>query len=375
MALALSLSRGGIPTTLLEKGLALFDKANDSRVYALSAGNADFLRDLGVWEQLKPHATPIHTIRVQESGSLGGVLFDHPVRHGSSGENLHGYMIPSTALCQVLHKAVRDCSEITYQTETAVTHVHQDSDSVTLTLQQKGPHKTTLRGNVVFAADGKNSMIKRLLEISEEKFSYDHAALICNVTHTKPHHNGAVEVFTPLGPLAFLPLQGNKSACVFSMAKRLGDSYVRQSMDVFTHKLEELFPDYGTYTLDTPLSSFPLVATFSPQPARNRVMLCGDAAMTIHPVAGQGLNYGLKDVRAIYDNIAQMSVDGDIPTVLCTIQNARMTDRRIMLHATDGIIRIFALKTPGIRCMRQVGMSLINLSPSIKWLFTERAGA
>lgn len=362
MTLALGLSRSGHTVTLLEKNVNPPNFKEDQRVYAVSAANVELLKTLDIWDTIAPYATPIDTVAVKEYGSTHQLAFDDQVRN----DEPYGYMVPSASLRQTLHNEVTHSQSVDFQTGTEVTDLQQHQKAVTLVTST-----SELVADLVFATDGKFSIIKKLLNFPEETFTYDHAAIVCNVTHEKPHKNVALELFTNIGPLAFLPIEGNASACVFSMNHDLADAYLRQKPHVFLDKLYEIFPAYGKFKLTTDLMSYPLCATLSTKSVSNRVMLCGDAAMSIHPVAGQGMNVGLKDVSAI------LKVDWDkvdnIGSMLQQIHDERMPDRRAMLHFTDGIIRLFEINSPALSLARRVGLFAVEHIQPLKRFFADKA--
>ncbi len=375
MTLALGLHSQGHNITVLEKNPAPASFSDDARVYAINAGSVSLFKRINIWDDIKPTATPIHTVAVKEFGSTHQLDFD---RASNPRNEPYGYMVPSATLRKTLHDALLATPDITLHSGTEVNGIRNTDTHVHLTTTSSTGTKNTTTdyiADVVFAADGKQSPIKHTLNLPEETFTYDHHALVCNVPHEKPHNNVALELFTDLGPLAFLPIAGNASACVFSLNNQLAEAYMRAEPQVFLDKINELYPDYGRFSLGSPLMSFPLSATLSNPSVSGRIMLCGDAALSIHPVAGQGLNVGLQDVATILDKLSNDpgKLNHNVSELLCHIHEERISDRRTMLHFTDGIIRLFDLRSPLVRMGRRAGLMAVEKCPPLKRFFARHA--
>lgn len=330
--------------------------ANDPRAIAVSHGSRVLLDTLA-WPA---DATPIEHIHVSQRGHFGRTLIDRD-EHGVAAL---GYVVPYGSLVQALAGAVRG-TRVDWLTSTTARAPQQDADGVTLTLD--GPQgERTLRARVVINAEG-GLFHKQQADAGKHRRDYGQTAIVGTVTVSAPRPNVAWERFTHEGPLALLPLGGPRQAEYALVWCCTPDEAARRAALPDDALLRELGTAFGARMGDfvaiAGRASFPLGLSAAQTLVNGRVAIVGNAAQTLHPVAGQGLNLGLRDAHTLVDTL---SAQGFEATALATFNARRALDRRFTIGATDTLARLFTIDSGPLPLLRGAALTALEFVPPLK---------
>ncbi|WP_138924842.1 UbiH/UbiF/VisC/COQ6 family ubiquinone biosynthesis hydroxylase [Sulfitobacter sp. BSw21498] len=374
--LALALAQIGLRVTLIDRlpAAAREDAAFDGRSYALALTSTRMLGALGLWDDVKSHAQPMLEIKVTDgrAGEGPSPFFMH-FDHAEIEEGPMGHMVEDRHLRRALTDAVSNEPLITRRD--AETVVAQDAapSGITLTFADG----KSLRARLVVGADGRASGTAIRAGIKRIGWDYAQTALVCAIAHEKPHHGVAHQFFMPPGPLAILPLTDNRSSIVWSETAASAAHINALPDDGYLDVLRPRFGDFlGEISLAGARYTYPLSLSLAHAMMATRVALLGDAAHGVHPIAGQGLNAGMRDVAALAEVIADAHRRGqDIgsTTVLQQYQLWRRFDNTALALATDSFNRLFSNDNPLLRLARDVGMAAINALPDARRGFMREA--
>ena len=374
--LALALAQIGLRGTLIDRLPAATreDAAFDGRSYALALTSTRMLGALGIWEGVKPHAQPMLEIKVTDgrAGEGPSPFFMH-FDHAEIEEGPMGHMVEDRHLRRALAEAVSADARITRLDGETVVAQDAAPSGITLTFADG----KSLRARLVVGADGRASGTAMRAGIKRIGWGYAQTALVCAIAHEKPHHGIAHQFFMPPGPLAILPLTDNRSSIVWSETAANAAPINALPDDGYLDVLRPRFGDFlGEISLAGARYTYPLSLSLAHAMMATRVALLGDAAHGVHPIAGQGLNAGMRDVAALAEVIADAHRRGqDIgsATVLEQYQLWRRFDNTALALATDSFNRLFSNDNPLLRLARDVGMAAINALPDARRGFMREA--
>ncbi|HDY95540.1 MAG: FAD-dependent monooxygenase [Sulfitobacter litoralis] len=374
--LALALAQIGLRVTLIDRLPAATreDAAFDGRSYALALTSTRMLGALGIWEGVKPHAQPMLEIKVTDgrAGEGPSPFFMH-FDHAEIEEGPMGHMVEDRHLRRALAEAVSADARITRLDGETVVAQDAAPSGITLTFADG----KSLRARLVVGADGRASGTAMRAGIKRIGWGYAQTALVCAIAHEKPHHGIAHQFFMPPGPLAILPLTDNRSSIVWSETAANAAPINALPDDGYLDVLRPRFGDFlGEISLAGARYTYPLSLSLAHAMMATRVALLGDAAHGVHPIAGQGLNAGMRDVAALAEVIADAHRRGqDIgsATVLEQYQLWRRFDNTALALATDSFNRLFSNDNPLLRLARDVGMAAINALPDARRGFMREA--
>ncbi len=234
-----------------------------------------------------------------------------------------------------------------------------------------------MAARLLVAADGARSRLREIAGISFYGWSYDQSAIVGTIRHERPHEGRAVEHFLPAGPFALLPLRGDRSSIVWTERRSAADAILRRDPEVLAAMIEKRFGlELGRITLEGPLHAYPLSLGLARSFIGERLALLGDAAHVIHPIAGQGLNLGLKDAAALAEALidqVRLGLDPGAPEALEAYQRSRRFDTAQMAVTTDILNRLFSNDFGPLRALRDVGLGLVNRMPPLKRFFIGQA--
>ncbi|MCW8843748.1 MAG: UbiH/UbiF/VisC/COQ6 family ubiquinone biosynthesis hydroxylase [Rhodobacteraceae bacterium] len=377
-ALALALASGGISTCVID-ALPLDTRAGDrfdGRGYALALASQRLLSAIGIWGGIADQAQPILEVKVTDgrAGEGPAPFFLHFDR-GALEEGPMGYMLEDRFLYRAFLAAMGDEDRVTLVTEDSVVAQEIDPAGVTATLASG----ETIRARLLVGCDGRQSGVQRRAGITRSGWGYGQTALVCAIAHEKPHHGIAHQFFMPPGPLAILPLPGNVSSIVWSETDETAARFQSLSDEDYLTALRPRFGDFlGEISLAGKRFTYPLTLTVADAFIADRVALVGDAAHGMHPIAGQGLNAGLRDVGAlvqVLDEARRRGEDIGTAPVLERYQEWRRFDTQALIAATDLTNKLFSNDNPLLRVGRDLGLGLVNaISPLRRGMIREAAG-
>ncbi len=361
---AIGLSSHSISVAVIEKNI-LPSEINDNRAFAIAQGSKKILEKFGIWQFMDKDAEPILDICVLDKSSVHynyRTVSDQPM----------GYVIDNS----IIRDAINDnflnklnlyfpCSYKTISCNTGYVEIILDNGQ-------------ELVSPLLICAEGKHSRLPELFSVPMVKFNYTQHSIVCNVTHELHHENLAVERFLSNGPFAILPMKGGyRSGIVWTEKSEIVQMLMNLPREGFTIELEKKFGLYlGKINLEGEVKSYPLSFVFAKNLYKNRILFIGDAAHSIHPVAGQGLNLGIRDVDSTIHHITMAHAKGvDIGSnyLLKQISCDRFFDNITMAAMTDGMNRIFSNKIFLLKAARNLGMTLVDNSSVLKKRFIKHA--
>lgn len=364
---AIGLSNDSVSVAVIEKN-SLPRVVDDNRAFAISQGSKKILEKLGIWRFLEGKAEPILDICILDGNSPVNVHYDHKM----VGEEPMGYVINNAIIWEAINNnflsKLKIYSPRSYKTVTC------DAGYVEVTLD----NNRQLISSLFICAEGKNSKLPELFSIPVIKFDYKQSSIVFNVEHELYHQNLAVERFFPGGPFAILPMKGGyTSSIVWTEKSEISKMLMNLSEEEFVIELKKRFGSYlGEIKLDGERRSYPLSFTFAKRLYKSRVLLIGDAAHSIHPVAGQGLNLGIRDVESVIGQITAAKASGiDVGSsyLLKKISRDRYFDNFTMALATDGLNMIFSNRTFCAKALRNLGLMVVENSDFLKKRFIRHA--
>lgn len=348
----------------------------DGRAYALALASKRLMAAVGVWENVAQDAEPMLNIRVSDGrAGVGASPFFMDFDHAELEEGPMGYMVEDRHLRYALQAAMQTSPLIEYRLATRVTGQSTGPEGVTLSLANN--QKITTR--LLVGADGRQSGTAARAGITYTGWQYGQTALVCAVEHDRPHGGVAHQFFMPAGPMAVLPLSARRSTVVWS-EKTDSATVIKTLHDAAF--LDVLRPRFGDFLGDIALTggrfSYPLGMMIAKNYIAPNVALIGDAAHGVHPIAGQGLNAGLRDVAALIQVLSEAKQRGEdfaSQPVLARYQLWRRFDATALAVATDGFNRLFSNDNPILRLGRDLGMGMLNAMPKVRrGILREAAG-
>lgn len=341
----------------------------DGRTTAIAYGSSNIYRGIDVWPLFEPFASPILDIRVSDENSPMHMHYDHQ----DIGTEPMGYILPNLKMRQVLYSKATSYDNLEWIAPAKVTSLDCNDNSVEVTLDN-GTH---LSAKVLIAADGRHSQMRDLVGIPLTKWSYKQNAIVCMISHELPHEGVAHEHFLPTGPFAALPMQGNNSSIVWSLREDLSPALMKMNPEKFAAAMQEKFGDsLGKLTLESQRWCYPLGVQFASTYIDKRFVMIGDAAHVIHPIAGQGLNMGLRDVAALTESLVdayRLGLDIGGHTTLDRYQRCRRFDNMSLIAVTDTLTRLFSNNIRPLKFLRDSGLGVMNSIPSAKKFLMKHA--
>ncbi len=368
-ALALALAQGGLRVTIIDAlPLAtLKDGDFDGRAYALALASRRMLTALGIWDQVAANSQPILDIIASDGrpgeGAAPWILhFDHQ----EIEEGPVGHMLEDRHLRRELLDAVAAHPAITQINGQRVIgqKIHPTHAEITL------DNGDNLTARLLIGCDGRDSGSARRAGIARTGWGYDQTGLVAAIAHERPHNGIAHQFFMPSGPLGILPLPGNRCSIVWAENTERANWINTLNDQDYLAELRPCFGDFlGEIKLEGARFSYPLKLTIANTFIGERLVLVGDAAHGMHPLAGQGLNMGLRDVAALAEVLILAKRRGEdftSPLVLERYQEWRRFDTASMAAVTNGINRLFSNDNPVLRATRDIGLGLVNAMPGMR---------
>lgn len=344
--------------------------AFDGRTTAISFGSSNLYRGIGLWPAMEKCVEPILDIRVSDDQSPWFLHYDHR----DVGDNPMGYIIENIALRRILIEACQSYAQVTWLAPAKVKAMVRDHAGVHIELDNGQKIKAIL----CIAADGRTSQMRDMVGIPVTTRPYHQNAVVCMIEHELGHEGVAHEHFLPTGPFAVLPMQGgHHSSIVWSIQADMSERLLALSEEDFSQAMQQQFGDsLGQIRLASKRWCYPLSLQFSSTYIDQRFAMIGDAAHVIHPIAGQGLNMGIRDIAALTEVLEETRALGlDIGgwTCLERFQRWRRFDNMTLIGVTDTLTRGFSNDIRPLRMMRDLGLGLINKTPPVKKLLMRHA--
>jgi 2-octaprenyl-6-methoxyphenol hydroxylase len=373
LALACAVGGAGAPVLLVEqRGLAATTEPPfDGRVTAISRGSRHLLEGIGVWPHLAGEAQPILDIEVGERHSPLTVHYDHRAIGGEPLGHIVENRVIRRALLRRLAELTPGALEIAAPDQAV--RIERRTDGVELALASGARG----RAGLLAAADGRGSPLRDLAGIGVMRWSYEQTGIVATIAHEKPHHGRAFERFFATGPLAMLPMQGDRSSIVWAASDRLARELIALDDREFLAELGDRFGDrHGALDLAGPRWHYPLSMIQAGRYTDRRLALVGDAARAIHPIAGQGWNLALRDVAALSELVVdgcRLGLDPGGASVLARYERWRRFDSLALIGITDGLNRLFANDLFPLRLARELGLGAVERIPPLKRFFMRHA--
>ena len=370
-ALAVALGGAGLRVVLIDRldPATMVDVPFDGRASAIAYASYRALDVVGVWRHVGTEAQPILDIRVSEGDSLLFLHYDHR----ELGDGPLGFMLENRHLRRGLFAAISEINNITLLAPAELNSLDRTEGGVTA--QMIDGRK--INGRLAVAADGRHSPVRKAAAIRVQGWSYEQSGIVCTVAHERPHHGVAHERFLTAGPFAILPLTGNRVSLVWTEPSAIADRLIELDDSPFNGEMRERFGDFlGNAEAVGPRWCYPLSLHNAETYIGQRLALVGDAAHGMHPIAGQGLNLGFRDVAALAEVVidaARLGLDIGGPNVLSRYETRRRFDSMVLLAVTDGLNRLFSNDVGAIRAACDVGLAAVNQVPPLKRFFMRHA--
>ena len=337
----------------------------DDRGIALTYGSQRIFETMGIWSKIQDHTTAIKTIHVSDRGHFG------VTRLSAEHEKVPalGQVITAKILGQTLNKQLSTQENLDIICPVTVSSVQQHDDSVSLTLT----NNEMLTTRLLVAADGRDSTIRHYLDMTSSEQQYGQVAVTANVTTDQAHKGMAYERFTASGPLALLPLSSDRSSLVWTVKTGEEDELLSLSDEDFLTTLQQAFGyRAGRFIKVGQRQSYPLTMMQADNPVHDRVVLIGNAAHSLHPIAGQGFNLGLRDVAVLAEQIFNANDCGNA-AVLADYQHWRQADQDDVVKSTDRLVKLFSNNISLIAHGRSAGLAIMDCLPMLKHQLAQKS--
>ncbi|HEV2569944.1 UbiH/UbiF/VisC/COQ6 family ubiquinone biosynthesis hydroxylase [Sphingomonas sp.] len=371
LTFGLALDAHGLSATIVDPAdpEAVLAPGFDGRASAIASASWAMLQAIGLGDRLDGKGCPIRAIRVSD-GLKPGALDFVP----AADEDALGIMFGNRLLRQTLHAAAAEAKQLQLLMPARAATTERGPHGVTVTLEDG----RVLRAPLLIAAEGRNSPTRRAAGINVARWNYDHVGIIAAIEHDRPHDNVAYEIFYPEGPFAILPLlPGNRSGLVWSVARADAPGYLKLGERGFLAELERKMDGLlGSMKLLAPLSAYPLGFHHAGRITDHRLALVGDAAHGIHPIAGQGLNLGLRDAAALTEVLVEgtrLGLDLGDAQLMKRYERWRSLDTFLVASSTDSLARLFGIRGEAASAVRRFGLSAVQRIKPLKEFFMAEA--
>ena len=344
----------------------------DDRAIALSYGSQRILQAIKLWPDIMPQVNPIETIHISDRGHFGSTQLN------AAQEQVPalGYVIPAKTLGKTLLAQLNNCTDVTLIAPAEVIALNNQTDHAELNIRQ-GEQQHTLQAKLLIAADGGNSYIRRELHIPTTHWDYHQTAIVANITPGQPHANTAYQRFTDTGPVALLPLHAGHCTLIWTVRTEQHTDILHYDDANFLAAFQARFGyRLGQFQRVGKRQSYPLKMMHAEHTVATRTAIIGNAAHTLHPIAGQGFNLGLRDVAALVDVILEAQHTNDdigSANTLQTYQTWRAAEQRQVAQATDGLVRLFTNPLRSVQCARNLGLLAFDHLPRAKKTLAQAA--
>lgn len=377
LTLGVALAQAGVSVAVvdgLDPARAL-DAKFDGRVSSFAPASQRMLAALGLWPRLDAQAQAILDIIVGEGsvrdGASAALLhFDHR----EMGEAPLAHMIENRHYRMALQQLVDGLPNLKLIAPRKVI----DADVLPSHVEVVLDNGARLHAALCVAADGRESPLRETMGIKSTGWSYAQTGIVATIAHERPHGGTAYEIFFPSGPFAILPMTGNRSSIVWTESDAQAPVFMKLDEKAFVAEVAQRFGDqFGQISLDGPRWSYPLSMHLALSYVAPRFALVGDAAHSVHPIAGQGLNLGLRDAAALAETVIEsqrLGLDIGSEAALMRYQSWRRFDNALFATSMDGLNRLFSVDFPPLNAVRRFGLDLVDSITPLKRFFMRQAG-
>ena len=373
--LALALAQAGFSSVVLDALPTPKRKADtfDGRAYSLALASKNLLAAIDIWPEVEDNAQPILEVKASDgrAGEGAAPYFLH-FDHAELEDGPMGYLLEDRFLRRALLAAIEAEPLITHRANVTVTA--QDTSAAAQVTLSDG---TNLTARLLIGADGRQSGVAERAGIKRSGWDYGQTALVCAIEHERPHNAIAHQFFMPNGPLAILPLPENRSSIVWSETSENAAQIAALDDAAYLEALRPAFGDFlGAIKLTGTRFTYPLTLTLAQSYVAPRLALVGDAAHGVHPIAGQGLNLGFRDIGALAEVLTEAKRRGEdiaATDVLARYQSWRKFDTTALALGMDAVNKLFSNDNPALRFMRDLGMGAVSSMPTLRRRFMREA--
>lgn len=371
MTLGIGLSLCGVKTAVIDAARpeTQMAKTFDGRASAIAYAPYRMFEAIGIWKHIAKQAQPINEIHVADQGSFFFVHFEP----ADFDNNIMGYMLENRHIRTGLAKRRAEIKGLTFLAPDKIANHDINEAAVSITLESG----RRLEAPLVIAAEGRRSPLREAAGIQVTGWSYGQSGVVATIQHEHPHLGIAHERFFPDGPFAILPLTGNRLSLVWALKTEMAEVAMNLSEEAFEQEVIKKVGGFlGQVKVTGPRWVFPLTLQMPERITAKRLALVGDAAHGIHPIAGQGLNLGLRDVAAIIEVLAGAKANGEdlgSEAVLERYAQWRRTDNLTLIAVTDALTRLFSNDIKPVKMARNIGLGIVNKAPAAKKFFVSHA--
>lgn len=379
-ALAVSLSQsleGALSVAVLDRDEDGAPVRPSPRAFAISAASRNLLDAIGAWPLIEPEAQAVSEIEITDSSLDAGIrpvllTYDNALDDGHPAS----YIVPDAVLASALKQRLKACGATIFHATTA-TDFAAGPQFATVHASSASSGEEKFNTDLAVAAEGRQSAIREAAGLKQIGWDYDQLGICAVVEHSRPHNGRATQHFLPSGPFAILPLRGDKSCVTWTEKKSEARRILALDADGFEAEVERRFAGrLGDLKVTVQPASWPLSLKMSRGLVAPRLALLGDTVRTVHPIAGQGLNLGLRDVAALAEVIAETACIGlppSHPDTLRRYEKWRRFDSVVSSAAFDSLNRLFANDNTFLRSLREAGLGLVDRLPLAKSLLVREA--
>jgi len=374
LSMAVALGKAGLLVAVVDRDnpADAVTAEYDGRSIAVAYASWQLFKAIDAWQYMKADAQPMQNIMITDGNAPVFLKFEHD----DVGADPFGYMVEMRHLRAGLAKAVATCPSVTLIAPKSVDHLDVEPGHASIVLEDG----ESLQARLAIAADGRASPLRQAAGIKTTNADYDQTGIVTTIEHEHDHEGVAYEHFLPAGPFAILPLKGKRSSLVWAEKPVVAKAILGLDDDAFNQEIVKRMGDLlGDVRSVGPRFSYPLTLQLANSFYAERMALIGDAAHGIHPIAGQGINLGWRDVAALAELIVDAHRSGqDIggSDVLAQYERSRRMDTLIMAGATDVLDRLFSNDIGPIRLVRDIGLAAVNrLGPAKRFFMNQARGA
>jgi 2-octaprenyl-6-methoxyphenol hydroxylase len=364
-SLALGLPGTGVRTLLIESVApdCAAQPSFDERTTALGNASRRVFQGLGVWDDIGRDAAAIRAIHVSDAGRFGFAR----LKAAEHGIDAFGYVVPNRVIGTALWRRLAAVSGVETRVPAGIEDLEITTERAYFKVVTAAGTPEVISARLLVAADGAHSTVRAAAGIEAGVEDYDQVAIAAAVVGDRAHDGTAYERFTPTGPVAVLPLRGGGYGTIWSCAPQLAERMLALDDDAYLAELQARFGwRAGKFRRIGRRASYPLKLSRAATTVARRTVLIGNAAQALHPIAGQGFNLGLRDAALLAEVIANATGDVGSAELLRRFENSRAADRGGVVRFTDGLVKLFGSRMPGVGLVRNLGLLAFDLSPPAK---------